>query len=479
MRILFIFPNWTSVFGGFSQLAKKASTFPPLNLALLAAIAESNKHEVRIIDAELECLSTRDILARIESFSPDLIGFTATTPMMHVVTNLAYAIKADFRVPIMLGGTHATIFKERAFGTCFDFLFVGESEETFACFLKTFKNEGDLSAIPGLLFRKDGDIVFTGTPGKIADLDSIPFPARHLLNSSQYKIGTLRGRKPYTSIMFSRGCPFECVYCSIKVFGRQVRRRSVANLANEIEEVVNKFDISHFYFIDDVLTLEKQYILELCDEIARRRIKITFEGSTRANLVDEEVVERLALSGLIRISFGLETADKRILEIIKKGVPLESYVKANKLTNKYGIETINSVMLGLPGETRESINKTISFLRRTPEIQHATYSIAMPYPGTEFYEMAKKGEHGLKLHSEDFSKYQRYNSAVLSVNGILPEEFIHFQKMGLLKIYLTPWRILPMIRRFGISALITPLLLAVRDFIEDFFRNKINKSEKK
>ena len=209
--------------------------------------------------------------------------------------------------------------------------------------------------------------------------------------------------------------------------------------------------------------------MNLCDEIDKRKIKITFEGSTRANLVDEELIQHLASSGLIRISFGLESADPEILKIIKKDVPLESYVEANRLTNKYGIETINSVMLGLPGETRESIKRTISFLRRSREIQHATYSIAMPYPGTEFYEMARKGECGLRLHTEDFSKYQRYDSAVLSVNSISPEEFIYFQKIGLLKIYLTPWRIFPAIKRFGILALISPLFAAIKSIFNKFF----------
>ncbi len=472
MKILFIFPNWTSVFGNFSRIAKKASSFPPLNLSLLAAIAEKDGHAVQIIDAELESLSNEHILERVKNISPDIIGFTATSPMFSKVVDSANKIKENFDIPIIVGGPHATIVKEKAFEDCFDFLFIGEADKTFHLFLEKFQKGGDFSSVPGLLIKKNNEILFTGDPEPITDLDKIPFPVRRLLKVEEYKVGTLRGEKVYTSIMFSRGCPFSCIYCSIKVFGNKVRRRTVNNLVAEIESVVKDFNIRHFFFIDDVLTLDRNYILNFCDEIDKRKIKITFEGSTRANLVDDELIKRLAQCGLIRISFGLETADPEIRRIIKKGVPLESYVEANKLTNKYGIETINSVMLGLPGETYETIKRTISFLRKSKEIQHATYGIAMPYPGTEFFEMAKRQEYGLKLHTEDFSKYQRYESAVLSVNNITPEEFIRLQKIGLLKIYLVPWRIYPTIKRFGIRALISPLFVSLKIFIKNLFSHK-------
>ncbi|OHB72176.1 MAG: hypothetical protein A2W17_00935 [Planctomycetes bacterium RBG_16_41_13] len=464
MKISFLFPRWTEVFGPFSKLAKKTSGFPPLNIAYLAAIAENAGHKVQIIDGEIEGLTNHDIANRVRNFSPDLVGITGTTPLFHFVTQLARTLKEYLNIPVMAGGHHVTLFKEKAFEKCFDFFFVSEAEMSFIDFLSHYEKKKDLSAIAGLLFRSNGKNIFTGYPQLIQNIDAIPFPARHLLKYEKYRLGTLRGTLNYTSIMTTRGCPFECIYCSNSVYGRTVRRRSIENVMAEIEEVVNRFGIRHFYFVEDVLTLSKQYSLSLCDEIERRGLKITFEGSTRANLFDEELAERLSRCGLIRISFGLETADPKVLEIIKKRVPLESYITANKLTNKYGIETINSVMLGLPGEDRKSVEKTIDFLRKTKEIQHATYGIAMPYPGTEFYEMAKKGEYGLKLHTEDFSKYQRYGSAVLTVNDMNPEDLLRLQRMGLFKIYLTPWRIWPMLKRVRLTSLIVPAILALWTF---------------
>jgi radical SAM superfamily enzyme YgiQ (UPF0313 family) len=148
-------------------------------------------------------------------------------------------------------------------------------------------------------------------------------------------------------------------------------------------------------------------------------------------------------------------------------VPLESYTTANRIANKYGIETINSVMLGLPGDTRETMAATIRYLRNTRELKHSTLSIAMPYPGTELYEMARRGEHGLKLLSDDFSRYQRYGSAVMEVNGISPGELLRLQKIGLLKIYAVPWRLASSLRRVGLRALIVPGIQAVLAFLRE------------
>lgn len=478
MKISFLFPRWTEVFGTFSGLAKKTSGFPPLNIAILAAIAEKAGHKVQLVDGEIEDLTDRDIIERVKDFSPDLIGLTGTTPMFHLVSRLAKALKEETGVPIMAGGHHVTLFKEKVFEKCFDFLFAGEADTSFADFLKCYNDNGDFAAVKGLIFRRKGEPIFTGNPLPVQDLDAIPFPARHLLKFEKYKVGTLRGTLNYTSIMTTRGCPFECIYCSNSVYGRNVRRRSIENVMDEIEHVVDRFGIKHFYFVEDVLTLSKQYSLGLCDEIDKRGLKITFEGSTRANLFDEELAKRLAKSGLIRLSFGLESADPKVLKIIKKQVPLESYLAANRLTNKYGIETINSVMLGLPGEDRASIDRTIAFLRKAKDIHHTTYGIAMPYPGTEFYEMAKRGEYGLKLHTDDFSKYQRYNSAVLSVGDLSPDDLIRLQKVGLLKIYLTPWRIWPMLKRVKLGSLIVPAWEALRAVIVSLFKEKKNLNRK-
>lgn len=472
MKIMLLFPSWTGEYGIFSHFAKKASTWPPLNLAYLAAIAEKKGHEVRIIDGEAENISMKEMIKEVTRFNPDIIGITATTPFYHIASELAKGLKeANSRAPIIMGGHHTTVLKEKAFNDFLDYVFIGEADESWPVFLERFENGKDISDVKGILFR-DGNVVkFTGMPEKINNIDSVPFPARHLLKMDKYKIGTLQGRKNFTTVMTTRGCPFKCIFCSTEVFGNRIRRRSVRSVIDEINSIVLDFNIRHFIFLDDTLTLDRNYILEICDMIDKEKLSITFEGSTRADFVDEELISRMAKAGLIRLSFGLETVDSDIRRIIKKEVPLESYSIANRITNKYCVETLNSVMLGLPGETRETIKKTLSFLRNAREIYQANFSIATPYPGTELYEMAKKGESGLKLMTEDFSKYRRYGSAVMTVNDLTPNDLIKLQNDGFVSIYSAPWRIKPMLKKNGILGGFLMLIRLLKSIGRKVFRN--------
>ena len=460
MKVMLLYPTWTSNYGIAAHFAKRGSTWPPLNLAYLAAVAEKEGHEVRIIDGQVENISLPKMIEQTGAFKPDIIGITATTPFYRIASDLARGLKhLNSKTPIVIGGHHITILKEKAFSSFFDYAFIGEADESWPMFLKRYETGKDISNVKGILFRDGDNVTFTGMPDLISNLDSILFPARHLLKMNKYKFGTLQGTKNFTSIMFSRGCPFKCIFCNTKVFGSRVRRRPVRSVVDEIISVVSEFNIRHFYFADDNLTLDRNYILQMCDLIDKERLSITFEGSTRADLIDEELVSRMAKSGLIRISFGLETVDPEMRRIMRKEVPLESYATANRLTNKYGVETLNSIMIGLPGETRETIKKTLSYLRNTRDIQQANCSIAVPYPGTELYEMAEKGEHGLRLMTKDFSEYRRYGSAVMSVGDLSPDDLIKLQNDAFVSIYLAPWRIRPMLKKMGI---IGGLLMLIR-----------------
>jgi len=460
MKILLVYPQWTINYGIPGHFARKASTWPPLNLAYLAAIAEQEGHTVKIIDGQVERMSPEEVLAASSEFSPDLIGMTATTTFFHILTEMAERFKVTFpRIPLAVGGPHITMLKEQAFLPCFDFGFVGAAEVSWPEFLRCYERKEDVSGIRGIIYRSGDKVIFTGPAEPLEDVDTIPFPARHLLKTRTYRIGTLQGTKPFATIMTTRGCPFECIFCSTEVFGARVRKRSPRSVVDEMISINKEFDIKHFIFLDDTLTLDRDHIIQICDLIIKEGLEVTLDGSTRANLVDEEVVAKLASAGMIRISFGLESANPEIRKIMRKEVPLDSYVTANRITNKYGIETLNSCMIGLPGETVETIKETMRFLRGSREIKQANLSIAVPYPGTELYRMAKNGEHGLALMTEDFSCYKRYGSAVMSVGDLSPRDLIHLQNDAFVSIYMAPWRWIPMIKKSGWFGLV---LLMVR-----------------
>lgn len=479
MKISLLYPKWTGEYGIISHFAKKAAVWPPLNLAYLAAIAEKKGHEVIIIDGEAERMSIDEMADKTCDFNPDIIGISATTPFYHIAVNLAKELKKKINVPIAIGGSHITVLMEKAFNDCFDYGFIGESEDSWALFLDKKKKGEDIRNVKGVLYRDNGKIKFTGQTNPLHNLDELPWPSRHLLKMDKYKLGTLQGRKKFTTIMTVRGCPYKCIFCSTKVFGKNVKRRSPKKVIEEMKDVIKKYGVEHFMFLDDTLTLERNHILNICDEIIKENLGITFEGSTRANLVDEELISKMSKAGLIRLSFGLESVDENIRKIMKKMISLDSYIKANKLTNKYNIETLNSCMIGLPGESENTVKKTLKFLRESKEIKQANISIAVPYPGTELYEMAKRGEHGLKLMTEDFSKYRRYNAAVMQVGDLSPEDLINIQNEAFASIYLAPWRWKPMIKKSGLFGAILTMNRLIKCLVKGKTKYLTNKQLEK
>lgn len=468
MKILLIYPQWTAEYGVFKSFAKAMSSFPPLHLAYLAAIAEKQGHEVKIIDGEVNGISNDNMVNHVAAFDPDIIALSATSPFFHVAVDLATKIKAICSVPICIGGAHITVMKEKAFPNCFDYGFIGEADNSWAEFL----SGKDVRSIKGMIYR-DSQLswapIVNDNAEPVMDLDSIPTPARHLLDNEKYITGTIHGNKPFATIMSMRGCPFKCAFCSTKVFGNVIRYRSPRMVVDEIKSVVQDYGIRHFLFCDDTLTLNKKHISEICNLLSNENVGITFEGSTRANLVEDDLIALMSRAGLIRLSFGLESVDETIRKNIRKEVPLESYTIANRIANKYGIEVANSCIIGLPGETHETVKKTLSFLRDSPEILQANISIAVPYPGTELYEMAKRGDHRLKLMTEDFSQYKRYNSAVMTVGDLTPKELIDLQNVGFASIYFVPWRIIPMIKRSGLAGFMLTFNRLVKSILQGRF----------
>ncbi len=478
MKVCLLYPTWTGSYGLFAHFARRASTWPPLNLALLAAVVEAAGHEVSIIDGEAEQLSLDEMVRTALAKKPDLIGLTATSPFFHLSKAVAEAIKRTApNIPIAIGGPHITIMKEKAMFPAFDYAFIGEAEQSFPQFLAQYEQGKDIGDVAGLIYWRNGTLVSTGQPADIADLDQFPIPARHLLNMSLYKLGTLRGRLPFTSIQTMRGCPWKCIFCASEALKTtSVRVRSPRSVVAEIKSVVQQFGIRHFGIVDDVLTLWREHIVEICDLLDREGLAITFEGSTRANQVDETLIARLAKSGLIRLSFGLETVDADMRKTMKKQVPLEHYVRANRICNELGVEALNSVMIGLPGETRDTVRATLQFLRSAREVKQANFAIAVPYPGTEFHEMAVSGTNGLELRTDDFSEYRRYGSAVTKVGDLAPEDLIDLQNEGFVSIYSAPWRWKPMLRKHGLVGGSLMLFRVAKLVMGKLFRRNIPSS---
>jgi len=438
--------------------------------ALLAAVCEKAGHRVTLIDGEVLKLSKRDLARRVVESKPDIVGLTCYSPFFHLSQEVAEEIKKlNPKIPILAGGPHITIAKQEALLPCFDYLFKGEAESSLPQFLERLEAHDDLSKVGGLIYRRDGDIVETGDASWITDistsgknlgqhypLDALPRMARHLLPMDRYFLGTKDGRQHFTSVQSARGCPWRCVFCcSDALKTTRYIMRSPDSIVDEMEQVVTDYPfIRHFFFADDVLTLyAEKHVLRICDGINKsKRLhgRITFEGSTRANLIDDPMMKQLAESGLVRISFGLESVDPEVRMVMNKRVHLDSYWQSNEICNKYGVEALNSMMIGLPGDTKEKVKFTIRTIAAQRHVMQANLAIAIPYPGTEFSDMAAAGEHGLELVSSKLENYRRYGSAVTNVNDLTADDLIKMQNWGFLMIYSKPWRWLPVIRKHGV-----------------------------
>ena len=438
-------------------------TVPPLGLAYLAAVLERGGHSVRIIDAQALGILLPQIKREIERDQPDIVGVTSTTPTMREALAIVEATKEACPGAItVVGGPHVTFLPAETLRECpqLDVVCVGEGERTMHELTQTIERKASLANVRGIVYRSGDHIVKTPPQPLIDDLDSLPFPARHLLPMDRY---TILGKKSLIGhIMTSRGCPFNCTFCaSSLLFGKRFRGRSPKNVVDEIEQVVSKYNPGSIEFSDDEFTLDRKRAEDICEEIKRRGLGILWACSSRVDTVSRELLRKMRAAGCFLIYYGVESGSQRILNLVRKGTRIKRVIDAIKWTKEVGIETLASYIIGFPGETKEDIEKTITFAKRL-STDYAQFSLATPYPGTELYDSAK--EKGLLL-TEDWSQYTAGKPIILN-NDCSKEDLMRLLTKAYKSFYLSPRillrhlrkRHLPLILRAIRSALPTILL---------------------
>lgn len=461
-KMVLVYPGWISDYGRFNPakyFARSYALYPPLNLALLGTIAKQHNYLVHIIDGEIERLDGVGITKKIIDIDPDFVAFTATTPFYHLTKEIASNLSSFNGGPnpiLILGGAHISNcgITEDDF-SMFDYCFKGESEQSWQGFLNAMNS---INAT-----KKESPIIFESNP--VDNIDDIIYPDRTLLKYQLYKMRTRFGVKNFTTIVHSRGCPFNCIFCSSKGFSRKIRIRSPESFVDEIKWINKTLGIDYFVIISDTFTMNRDNVLKVCELINRNDLNIHFEAATRANILDEELMKNMAEAGLVSIGLGLESVDENVRKIMGKGnIRIEDYVVANELAQRYGVSTQNAVMIGMPGDTIETIKKTMYFLRTTKSIKQANVSIAVPYPGTILYNMARNGEYNLKLETEDFSQFKRYGFSVMNVGDLTPQKLKKIQDECFASIYAPWWRWGATIRRSGLFGLVDKLYRVAKMF---------------
>jgi anaerobic magnesium-protoporphyrin IX monomethyl ester cyclase len=444
MKILLINPPYTN----FEGIKESGGHMMPLNLAYLAAYArEKIDCEIVILDAEVMGLSYEQIEESIRKEQPDVVGITCPSSTMgHVFKISEIAKKVSPKCVVVVGGNHPTALPKETIQSPFiDFAVVGEGEATFYELLKAIKNdEHDFNKIDGLYFKKDGKIVATKPRQLIADLDTIPFPARDLFQLDRYYQAPTKKVSDNQAgpILTKRGCAFNCTHCiSANMWTRNPRFRSTQNIIKEMEECINKYGIKEFNIFDDTFTLNKERSMEICDEIINRKLNISWVALSRVNTIPEELIKKMKQAGCKKISFGLESGSQEVLDLMRKQTTLEMARKALDSVAKHGILIHASFMFGNLGETEETIKKTIEFSKSLP-LDNATFFITSPYPGTYLYDVAKKeGFITPDTKWEEFAPLTN-TAPVLVQKNLSKERLVYWQKRAFREFHLRPKYIL-------------------------------------
>ncbi len=315
----------------------------------------------------------------------DVIGFGALTPNIRRAMAWAKYAKERGKITVM-GGPHASVDQGIFLNSGhFDYVIKGEAEESLPQFLKALEadSDGELEKVPGLASMRDGEMwIDNPAPPLMKKLDEIPMPARHLLPMEKY-FGLNPERLAY--IFTTRGCPFKCIFCQKELTGRGFRVRSTEMIVDELEHLVQTYDPGVILFVDEILTLRKKRIHEMCDEILRRGLKFEWIANTRADCVDYPLLKHMHRAGCRRIYYGWESGSQRMLDVLKKDLTPEAIVEAAKMTRRAGIWGKVYLIVGSPGETMQDIQETEKVLRLAgPDLVRV--SVFNPLIGTESWD---------------------------------------------------------------------------------------------
>jgi radical SAM superfamily enzyme YgiQ (UPF0313 family) len=389
MKILFINPLISKVPNPtpLEELIEKEDPLPPLGILYLAGYLEKyTNYQIKTLDCRIEKLDHSQLKEVIIKENPDIIGITTMSFALPDVVTIVQLIKrVNPKIKTILGGPHVHIYPEETMLTKeVDYCVLGEGEKPLKELLNNIDNVKTLYRVKGIVFRDGDKIINTGPPPFIQNLDSLPFPARHLLPYKKYT-SVLAKKFPVTTMITSRGCPFKCLFCDRPHMGNVFRARSAKNVVDEMEEC-KKMGIEEIFIYDDTFSVDRQRVLDICLEIQKRKLDIAWDVRTRVNTVDEEMLKSMKKAGCQRIHYGVEAGTEKILKVLRKGITLKQAEKAFYWTKKTKIQTLAYFMIGSPTETKEDIIQTIKFAKKLKP-DYVSFGILSPYPATDLYKM--------------------------------------------------------------------------------------------
>jgi len=370
------------------SMIKEQGLYPSLGLGYIAAVLKKESYTVEYLDVSAEGLDEEELRRRIGAGGFDIVGITCTSFTLHhakYVARIVKDVKPD--TTVVVGGPQLLPYpKETLQFEFFDFGVLGEGEYVMLELVRGLEKDGDVSSIAGVIWKNDkGDVIVNKPPPLITDLDSIPFPGRELMPNDKFYCPIAKSKR-FTTIITTRGCPFNCTFCLRPAFMSQFRKRSARNVVDEMEYLVEEFGIEDILLYDDTFSLDQDRAMEICKEIQNRKLNIRWDCRTRVDCVSFELLSEMKKAGCVRIHFGVESGNQRILdEVLNKGYTLEQVKETFKWTKDAGIETLAYFMIGSPGETLTEIKDTFDLISEI-DPDFIFFGITNILPKTQMYE---------------------------------------------------------------------------------------------
>lgn len=391
------------------RVTAKPGVFPS-GLGYIAAVLLKDGYDVQVLDINGHRYDKETVRKKLAEFlnigNIDVVGIGCLITCYNYVKWLIKTIKEiNPNTKVIVGGGLGSSIPEICIDKLkADIVVIGEGEITIADLLNTLQIKSDLEKVKGIAFKKGDKIVRTLPRERIKNLDELPFPAWHLFPmdiylQNQFEVEAIMDIKGKSmNVIGGKGCPFNCTFC-YELFSHKAIKRSVNNVIDEIKVLQKRYGVKVIGFMDDLFAMDKNWVMEFCDEINKQDIKLKWFCAARVNTVDEEMLKKMKEAGCILVNFGIESGSQKMLDIMNKAVRVEQASKAINTARKVGLRLNTSFMMGFPEETKESLDETIKFCIDN-NVHLTTIFFVTPYPGTALYKQAK--DMGLIKNEEEY-----------------------------------------------------------------------------
>ena len=416
----------------FEAMQKTAAKYFPLGLGYISSYMKSKGHDVLIVDPEMQGITDSDLDEIIKKEKPTIIGLSSVTPNFSLACKMAVRFKKISDAVIVFGGIHASTYSDRIIQQHpeFDIVAFGEGEESMTEIADALKENRyspeELKKIKGICFRDNSKVHKTDMRPFVEDVDTYPFPDRDSIDLEVYKAtGHIGVSNKVANVLTSRGCPARCTFCeSFLTMGYKFRAHSAEYVLDEIRQLKERYGVQQIVFNDDTFTINYERVKQICETMIKENFNIKWFCFARVNTIrDAEMLELMKAAGCVQINFGVETGDENMMKSIKKGITLDQARKAFKLAHKVGIKTSAGFIFGFPGETKETIERTINFaVELNPDV--ALFNVLVPFPGTDtfkhFPELQKQTDD--PVFWESFKTASAGGDPVIELPGLSKED---------------------------------------------------------